>query len=163
LQGEEDAAGCSAAELGDELEATQKLADLGERGGGPIAVHQALAVEKELELGPPAGEPIDNVGRNDFQARFMAEANFFMNQSQGRLGTEVGMAVEKCLGSRALATLPCRDHFVHELRCQRGPAAIRDLAGRGANGGLSPIDGRKPGRICWQLVKARGHIMSHLL
>jgi hypothetical protein len=163
LQGEEDPSARPAAELGDQLKAAQKLADLGESGGGPFSVHQALAVEEELELGPPPGEPIHDFRRNDLEACFMTETYFFVDQSQGRLGAQVGMAVEKCLGCRALATLPRRHHFFHELRCQRKGAATRKPASLRANEALCGLESREPGRIACQIVEARRHIMGHLL
>ena len=162
LQGEEDPPRRPAAELGHEPEPAQNLAHLREGGGGPFRLHQALAVEQDFELGPPLGEPIHDLGRDDLEARFLAEADFFMDQPQRRLGAQLGMAVEKRLGCRLLARRHAATISSTSCVASEAEPELRSRAGIDAEVRPRGPEGRESGRIACQVVEARGHMMGML-
>ena len=160
LRGEEHPPRRPAAELGNEPEAAQNFAQFREGGIGPIAVHQALAIEEQFQLGPPLREPIHDVGRDDLQTRFLTQAYFFMDQPQRRLGAQLGMAVEKRLGCRLLATPPRDHHLFNELCRQRQGAGTGRGADIEAELCISRPEGRESGRIACQVVEVRAHMRA---
>ena len=87
-------------------------------------------------------EPIHDLGQIDLQAGFLTQANFFMDQAQCCLGTELGMAVEKCLGGRLLPPPPGGHHLFHEPRRERGGAGTGGVAGVEAKRASGEPEGR---------------------
>ncbi len=126
LRGEEDPPRRPPSELGQESEPAQDLAHSRKGHGGPLRLHQALAVEQDFELRPPPRESVHDLGRDDLEPRFLTKANLFIDQPQCRLGAQLGMAVKERLGPRLLSPPPRGDHFSDELRRERRGAGDRN-------------------------------------
>lgn len=75
-----------------------------------------MAVEEDLQLGPPFREPAQDLGRIDLQPCLLAEADFLVNQPDRRLIAELGMAGQEHLGPRPLSPAPGGHHRLDLLR-----------------------------------------------
>ena len=109
-----------------EPEPRQDLADFREGGGAAPGCSMQLAIEQDLQLVPPAREPPRHLGRIDRQAGLQAEAGLLVDQPDGGLVAELGMARQDVLGPGPLAATPGGDQLLDLPRPERSRRAGRE-------------------------------------
>ena len=118
LRGEVRLAGGAPAELRAQEERPEVLADLGEFGRVRERAQQTIAAEQDLELALPARVPDDHLGGGHVLARFAAEVDLLVDQPDGRLVGDPGMAVDDLARQDAM---PARPGLGHRVDLARDP------------------------------------------
>ena len=108
LGGQVGLARCSPAELAEEAERAESLADFREDRGPREGAEQAIATQEDLEFLFPLGESAHDLGRGHSLTRLAAQAYLLVDQSDGVLGLEPGPTLEEFLDSDVLALRPGR-------------------------------------------------------
>ncbi len=154
LGAEEDPALGAAAQLAQQAQLAQRLADLRvDRANRSRLLQEPVAVEQHGQFGPPLGEAADDLLGDVLLARLLAQADLLVDQPDGGLGVrrQFGMAGQEVLRRGALPLMPGGVHLVQQadgqgldgilgkrrrglLGRRRAAHATGNLLGRGGHG-----------------------------
>jgi hypothetical protein len=117
LRGHKHNALATPTQLSQKLEAFDGFSGFGQ-SESRMGIHdEGVAGQQDFQLGAILGEALNDLLGHDFQARFMALADLFVDQSESTFRTigKFWMACQELLGPRPLFALPGRYHFFDEL------------------------------------------------
>ena len=97
LGGQVGLARCSPAELAEEAERAESLADFREDRGPRERAEQAIATQEDLEFLFPLGKSAHDLGRGHALTRLAAQADLLVDQADGVLGLESGPSLQEFL------------------------------------------------------------------